>query len=230
MILPFVITIRDNHISETGAARLKESSFKVGNPMAISKFDAVTPDSVERVMSAEKVHWNYPWEGQISDFETGLIKSAYQTTNPAARMACFMSHYLLWKRCVKQKTPILVFEHDAVFSNKFDLTADTIKFDILGINNPLGATRKAQLYYDLVTKMNAPQGRVPLIDEHNIPQGLAGNSAYVIKPAGAEVMIKLTRTYGAWPNDALMCRQLVKSLGVTKKFYTYVNRMASTTT
>lgn len=230
MILPFVITIRGNEISEAGAARLKESSFRVKSPMPVSKFDAITPDSVHKVMAQENIVWNYPWDGEVIDFATGLKKSAYVTTNPAARMACFMSHYLLWKRAVKQKTTIMVLEHDAVFSDKFDLQEQDIRFDILGINNPLGATRKAQLYYDLVTKMRTPQGRPPQIDDDQVPQGLAGNSAYIIKPAGAETMIKLTKEFGAWPNDALMCRQLVRSLGVSKKFYTYVNRMKSTTT
>lgn len=230
MILPFVITIRGNSISESGAARLKESSFRVGNPLSISKFDAITPDTVERVMQQERVTWNYPWEGQISDFSTGLIKSAYRTTNPAARMACFMSHYLLWKRSYKMKSTIMVLEHDAVFTQKFDLNESDIKFDILGINNPLGATRKSQQFYDQVIKMSTSQGRVPSIDEYNIPQGLAGNSAYIITPSGADTMLRLTKQHGAWPNDALMCRQLVRSLGVTKKFYTHVERMESTTT
>ena len=71
---------------------------------------------------------------------------------------------------------------------------------------------------------------VPTIDEFNIPQGLAGNSAYIIKPSGAEKMIELVFKYGLWPNDALMCKQLVDKIGVTKTFYTRVQGLTSTTT
>ena len=70
----------------------------------------------------------------------------------------------------------------------------------------------------------------PTIDDISVPQGLAGNSAYIIKPAGAKQMIELVDEYGLWPNDAIMCKQLVKGLGVTKKFYTKVQRTRSTTT
>ena len=73
-------------------------------------------------------------------------------------------------------------------------------------------------------------GLVPWIDDQTIPQGLAGNSAYIITPAGAEQLIKLVKEYGLWPNDAIMCRQLVRRLGVTKKFYTHIQNLRSTTT
>jgi len=62
-----------------------------------------------------------------------------------------------------------------------------------------------------------------------VPQGIAGNSSYWINPQGAQIMIDLTKEYGAWPNDALMCRQLVTSLGQSKKYYTYVQGLQSTT-
>ena len=52
----------------------------------------------------------------------------------------------------------------------------------------------------------------------------------MIKPKGAEQMLTLVQNYGLWPNDAIMCRQLVKGLGVSKKFYTTVQRLQSTTT
>ena len=64
----------------------------------------------------------------------------------------------------------------------------------------------------------------------NIAQGIGGNSAYYIKPEGAKKLLELVDEYGAWPNDALMCHQLVANLGVTKTHYTTVQRLPSTTT
>ena len=73
--------------------------------------------------------------------------------------------------------------------------------------------------------------QVPWVDDdRKIPQGLAGNSAYMIKPAGARKLLQLVKEYGAWPNDAIMCRQLLPNIGVTRKFYTKVQGLRSTTT
>ena len=43
-------------------------------------------------------------------------------------------------------------------------------------------------------------------------------------------MLNLVKEHGLWPNDALMCRQLVPKLSVTKKFYTQIQGTRSTTT
>jgi GR25 family glycosyltransferase involved in LPS biosynthesis len=69
-----------------------------------------------------------------------------------------------------------------------------------------------------------------VIDEEHIPQGIAGNSAYIMKPSGAKKMLDLVAQFGLWPNDAIMCRQLVPTLGVTKTFFTGVQGLPSTTT
>ena len=63
-----------------------------------------------------------------------------------------------------------------------------------------------------------------------MPQGLAGNSAYIIKPYFAEKLLNKLKEKGAWPNDALMCKQIIPTLGVTRNFYTRVQGLRSTTT
>jgi GR25 family glycosyltransferase involved in LPS biosynthesis len=68
-----------------------------------------------------------------------------------------------------------------------------------------------------------------VIDDDKIPQGLAGNSAYIIKPEGARRLLELVKEYGLWPNDAIMCRQLISKLGITKTYYTKVQGLESTT-
>lgn len=229
-MIAYSIVINGNETSEAGYTNLVESSKRVGNKFPILKFEAITPEYVDRTMQSFKIKWNYPWEGQVSDFETGLVKSAYQTANPNARIACGLSHYSLWKQTINLSEPVLVLEHDACFVNQVDFDITKTGFDILGINNPLGCTRKSQTYYDEILKNQRPYQLVPVIDEPTIPQGLAGNSAYIITPSGAEQLISLVRQYGLWPNDAIMCRQLVRKLGVTRKFYTNRQNLRSTTT
>ena len=226
----YSITIRGNVVSESGYDRLVESSRAVGNTFNINRFEAITPPYVEQTIKSHSLRWNYPWVGQEIDIATGLTKSAYQTKDPKARIACSLSHYLLWRTCVHLNEPVLVLEHDAVFTKAIDFDVNDGNMDIVGINNPLGATRKSREFFNAIEENPKWIQPAPSIDAHNIPQGLAGNSAYILKPTGAKKMLDLVKAYGLWPNDALMCRQLIPRLGVTKKFYTRIQNLQSTTT
>lgn len=226
----YAIVINGNKVSEQGYSHLVQSSKDVGNTFPINKFEAITPPYVKATMEEHNIKWNYPWVGKHVDFATGLTKSAYKTKNPDARIACALSHYLLWKTAVKLDEPILILEHDAYFTDKIDFDPDRTKMWAIGINNPLGATRKAREYYTAIVNNDAWCQLAPTIDKQDVPQGLAGNSAYIIKPQGAQKMIDLVKQFGLWPNDALMCKQLMPRLGVTKKFYTKIQNLVSTTT
>ena len=203
---------------------------------SIEFFNAVTPDEVDDLMSGLRIEWKYPWTGEVNDIKSGLTLRAYQTADPKKRMACFLSHYCLWEKTVKSGEPMLILEHDAMFISKKPIPFDDILdsgFEIIGINEPFGATRLSQVFHENVQKEHFCKNdvvRAPLIDDIKVPQGIAGNSAYIITPKGAYTMIKLTREHGAWPNDALMCRQLIFGLGVTKTYYTKIQRIRSTTT
>lgn len=225
------IVIPNNQVSFDGYENLVASSENVGNEFEIEKFNAVTPDMANTVMVGNGLKWTYPWEGKTIDIKSGLTLSSYPTTYKERRIACFLSHYLLWHKCKKDDTPILVLEHDAIFQHKleYDFILES-KYDIIGINNPLMATRRAKRFFDLVKGRPQEIQTIPDIDEFNIPQGLAGNSAYIIKPNGAKNLLDAVEQYGAWPNDAIMCKQLIPNMGVTRKFYTKVQGLPSTTT
>ncbi len=227
----YAIVIKGNEVSLNGYDALVKSSKSVGNKFEIENFEATTADFANVSLTGNGLKWTYPWEGQTIDFASGLVLSAYPTAYRERRIACFMSHYRLWHQCKKLNEPILIMEHDAIFVHKLD--PDSIiksKYDVIGINNPLMATRKANLFHKLVKEGTDEIQPVPAIDEFNIPQGLAGNSAYIIKPTGANNLIEASNQYGAWPNDALMCKQIIPNLGVTRKFYTKVQGLPSTTT
>jgi hypothetical protein len=230
MIKAICITIKDNKISENGYNRLVETSKQVGNDFNILKWNAITPDTVDYFMSNAGLTWNYPWSGSYEDPITGLIKSAYMTTNQKARIACACSHYCLWSESAVNNTTMLIMEHDAMFIKKLDFNPDDTSATILGINSPLGATRKANVFHKVVQETKSKFQLAPIIDNDKIPQGLAGNSAYIIKPEGAKKLLELVDEHGLWPNDAIMCRQLIPKLGVTKEYYTKVQGLESTTT
>lgn len=227
----YAIVMKDVEVSEHGYQKLVESSARVGNRFNIQKFEAITPQYVDKTMASQFIKWNYPWDKTEHDMASGLIKHPYTTANPQARIACALSHYLLWKTAVKMRQPILILEHDAVFINAIDFTPNQAgRYEIIGINDPRGATRKSAVYHQKIVDNRVAIQQAPWIDDDmSVPQGLAGNSAYIIKPSGAQKMIDLTKQYGLWPNDALMCKQLIRTLAVTKKYYTTIQGLRSTT-
>jgi len=226
----YCIALSDNKNSMVGLEKLIQSSFNVGNKFEINHFDAIVPEDVSTILKSLNIKWNWPWEGQTTDFASGLTKTAYVTRNPKARIACALSHYYLWQDCVYNEEPFLILEHDAYFQIPIDFDINDTQFDILGINNPLGCTRKAREFYQYVIDSSKSYMPSPWIDKQTIPQGIAGNSACIIKPNAAKQLLGLVDEFGLWPNDAIMCRQLVPKLGVTRKFYTTRQNMKSSTT
>lgn len=228
----YVITIKDNEVSNTCANNLIESNNIVGNDIVIDKYDATTPDNYKPLMKHYHIQWTYPWEHTKLDLKSGLLLVPYRTAVPEKRIACFLSHYRLWVQCVETNESMFIFEHDAIFTDKVDVDQLVCsKYGIIGLNNPIGATRKSKDFYDIMRNSPLPIISAPKVDDDQIPQGLAGNSAYFIKPSAALKLLYATKQYGAWPNDALMCKQLLPNvLGVTTKTYTGLQRIQSTTT
>ena len=231
-----VITMTDNEVSLGAFTKLQDSSYRVGNDFRPEIFEATIAENAEDHMSKLLLEWNYPWEGVVTDLKTGLKKSAYPTRNRLNRIACAISHYRLWAVCVKTNKPMLIMEHDAIFIQRlrYDNLLEDNHYNIIGINNPIGNTRKSHEFHKIlqqsVDRENTGIVPVPTIDNFDIPQGLAGNSAYIIKPKGARMCIKAASEHGLWPNDALMCKQLIPHMGVTKAYYTNTQRVVSTTT
>jgi GR25 family glycosyltransferase involved in LPS biosynthesis len=220
-----IITITRDNRSVAAAERCKKSA-----NIPIKTFDAIIENQAEKLQRDLGIQWNYPWKGEEYDMKAGVKKTAYATANPLRRVACFLSHYLLWKRCAEQDESILILEHDAIFVKPFDPAPfEKANCEIISINDPRGATRKAQDYHEKLQQNAQTLQKVPSIDDPTIPQGLPGNSAYIIKPAGAKKMLDLVKEYGAWPNDALMCKQLIQTLGASKEYYTKVQGTPSTT-
>ena len=228
----FVIVVKDNEISELGYQELADSYLKYGHYDGIEPYYAIESYKAEMYARGNGLDWNYPWSGQKTDLKTGLIKTAYPTADKGRRISCFFSHWYLWQKCKKLDEMICILEHDARFIKKLpsDRTFRNSKYDIIGINDPSMATRKSKLYHDKILEGTQFFQPVPTIDAFNVPQGLAGNSAYVMKPEGAKKMLELADEHGMWPNDALMCKQLIPTIGVTRNFYTRVQGLRSTTT
>lgn len=182
------------------------------------------------------------------DFATGLQLNAYRAADIRKVVACSISHMRLWMKCVRAEKPLMVLEHDARFKSRFKFeyltdhstnknpTLDrqsNLNFTkgVIGLNQPLGATRKAKVYDENLTL--AGVNRVLSVDGPNdppFPSGIAGNSAYIIYPEAAKALLDKTAEVGIWPNDAIMCKQLFPWLYHFKPYFTSIQPMPSTTT
>lgn len=227
----YAIVITGNETSERGYKNLMQSSSQVDNRFFIEKFEAVTPERVDDLIKELDIEWTWPHTGSVFNQKTGIKKVGYGGKDPRRRRACGMSHYLLWKQCAETEEPLLVFEHDAIFITKLSLEPLlNSHYSIIGLNNPHNATRLPHKYDAIVQKSTEEILPVPEIDKQFIAQGIAGNSAYMIKPAAAQKLLELVKEHGMWNNDAIMCRQLMPGMiGVTKTYYTKVQQLPSTT-
>ena len=225
----YSIVINDHEISERGFKTLVESSKEVENDFEIHRFDAITPKNVDQYFFGLDLKWTWPDSGRSYNEKLNLKMHSYGGP-PKRRHACAVSHFMLWRECVVRSEPILILEHDAKFIEKFNyqyvIDSD---YEVIGINDPRNATRLAGKFHQIVQDAPGPLLDCPVIDNMQVPQGIAGASAYVIKPEGADQVIGAVYDHGLWPNDAIICQQLFPWLGVTKKYYTTIQGLTSTT-
>ena len=213
---------------------------------------ATTPDNLDEHLSYfgfTKANWTYPSEPyeQRIDINSGLTLTGYNAVDVNKVISCMVSHMRIWRFSAMGDIPFVVLEHDAVFNRKF-VASDFPRLEggIIGLNDPRGATRKGSVYLDKIINANGFSNDFPTIKpapyvdyvqtelgegpaDTSAPQGLAGNSAYLIYPNAAGQMLELVNTHGLWPNDALMCKQLVPYLRHAYPFYTGLQGVASTT-
>lgn len=214
----------------------------------------------EKLYKNKKLNYTWPKntvEDGI-DFSTGIYKRAYAAADWRKVAACTISHMRLWQHCIDLDEPILILEHDAYFMAKFYYRRIALcgkpeahrkppesgewSGGICGINAPFGTTRKASVFdfklREAIRSANPEKQEVglatiPYVDDPGdlpLPNGLPGNSAYVIKPWAAKKLLEKTLEVGIWPNDALMCRQFFPWLQHHHPYFTKVQGTKSTTT
>lgn len=245
----YVITLKSDFASAEPTKKCLQSIRETDSKLAVEEFRATEPHTLRRDLelliedSGGLVRgmpaWNWPLKGVTWDPETQLRKHAYVARDTRKVIACAVSHLRLWVKCIQLGEPLIILEHDSIFTRKFDPTEWKVKDSIVGLNNPKGATRKASVFYSrILNSVKSSKGDtfvpVPDVDAPNVtyqPCGLSGNSAYYLTPEAAKKLVSLVNKYGIWPNDAIMCKQLLpNTLYVVYPFYTKVQGIRSTTT
>ncbi len=221
----FVITIKGNDYSEACAQRCIASAKRYG--VEVEKFEAVAGETaVRNLMESCGLQWSWPnVEPDICPY-TRMRRHIYKTAAPYARMGCALSHFLLWQRCLADDAPYLILEHDAVFVR--GLPEMPAGFGAVMLNNPEGATPRGGWWKKQIEAKGPGVHRKTKVFDDERPDGLAGNSAYIISPKAAHACINAYERYGVWPNDATLCRQLVGNLMEVYPFVTEVRQTQST--
>jgi hypothetical protein len=224
----YIITLTNDPTSVQLKETLKQSVKDTDTQLELVTYKASTPetfteDSFRTFGKTLRWTWSSSPEEDSLDFDTGLWKKHYPSVDQMRVRSCALSHFRLWKQCFDSNDAIAVFEHDALFVKKFD-PSNYIhkKWGVLGLNNPIGNTRKAQRFHAGVSSQGKGIHDIPKIDfdgELPLPMGLAGNSAYMIRPHAAKKLLDLVEEKGMWPNDAIMCKQLMP--GLLKQVFPY---------
>ena len=243
MIDAHIITLKSERSQIELTKRLVESIEKSRSEVTPLLFDATTPPKISIHLQTQfkyfdwtSYKWSWPESKSSEEYclKSGLYKPTYQAKDQRKIEACLISHMRLWEKCVLLDEPILILESDSLFTRKFSVRdMDNCNCEIVGLNDPRGATRRPQTFHD---KVSIREGfhNTPTVNrtgEKCVPQGIAGNSAYYIKPYGAKVLLDLITEFGGWPNDAIMCKELLNNkLKVVYPYYTKVQGTKSTTT
>lgn len=255
MQLPTLIISDINSSVSTAATRKVVNSINsTESQLYPSIIPATTPETLSRDLKKfglSKNSYTYPLKGDSRiDIGSGLHLTGYGANDVNKVISCFVSHMRCWFIAALQRTPCVILEHDAIFVKKLDLFNDKalsikntklIEYGIIGLNNPKGATRRSNAYYDkVIQSISKPDLETysggykivsaPWVDNKIIPQGIAGNSAYIISPHMARQLINKVAEIGIWPNDAMMCKQLFPNqINQIYPFVTELQGVKSTT-
>ncbi len=224
----FIICDIENPIS-IGAANQCIDSLQTSD-VDVKYVQQTSPETLkEDRKQFDSIRWSYPLNDFQRPDESGMMLRGYRAQSLQKVFACTISHARLWLQSVEMQEEIMILEHDALFIRRFK----PFKWEggVCGLNDPRGATHSAQFYHEKVSKEKGVQDAPWVRDQLDMPQGLAGNSAYIIKPAFAKKLIDKLKEKGGWPNDSLMCKQFFPDqLKVVYPYFTRVQGIQSTTT
>lgn len=224
-----VITMSGHAYSQASSAACISSAEQHG--VSVEVFDAVTVDTVLSEMALHGLSWTWANNNQSHArcAISGLEHFPYRTQDLRRKMACAMSHYLLWRECAEQDDMYLILEHDARFVRHMP------DIDFQGacqINDPRrGGYRGA--WHSAIMTQRGIAGVHPLTAKREltsmVPDGFSGHSAYLVRPWAAQEFVNAYHRLGVWPNDATVCLQLFPWLEEYYPFITAVDQRESTT-
>lgn len=187
--------------------------------------DKVTQDPLnDAIQSGKQFGINViPYAGIYSNIDN-IINEEKLFVNPLGAhkvnrrgkgvLGCFLSHYFLWKKSVKENRPIGILEYDAIFIKKlpnnilelFDnyLNLDFTRHTHLGLSTN-GKEYIAQIELESENKIEVNTLKSKRTRDHKFKyinnNHIKGAFGYIIKPTGAKKLIQATKDHGILPAD-----------------------------
>ena len=178
----YIITVRNNQISETLSARCQDSCRSVGQPYTVwDAFDGTNGDL--QIPNHLRTQSWLPW---IKLMDTDLSTS---------EVACFLSHFSLWCHCLTIDQPIVILEHDAVMVNPYrnHLSLNQIVY--------LGCREQAEGNWPVTPC--PPYGTLP---RNKHMKYILRTHAYAVDPMAAKRLVSYFINHGIWEELAVAIR------------------------
>lgn len=194
----FVIRLKGIPSSEALAEECIESGKKIG--ISIEKFDGIY--GLESIDFYSKQLGIKPWKEKFKKGRLGV-------------KGCFLSHYMLWLKCLETNCPICILEQDAVFVNTVDSNISELfnEFLLLDPYNKFSSSyvnlhTESRNYPQKIISYQNPQSRKKYGITSEYAMGLQG---YIIKPQAAQKLKNEVLEKGYFPAD-MQCNKDILNL------------------
>ncbi len=154
-------------------------------------YQRVSACKVDDLSNVEYERWANRWQRKL-----------YKT-----EVACFLSHYQIWKNIVKMNLPALILEDDALLSDKTASllsqleTLEQLPFEHLTLET---RGRKKLIVKHEAHTIFVHDNNIGL---HKLLLDKTGACAYILTPIGAKKLLKRVKSKGAGLADALLCER-----------------------
>lgn len=179
----YIITVKNNEISENLAARAADSCRIVGQKFefwpAFDGTDGQTLKIPDQCKSESWLSWLKLMDTQLS----------------LSEIACVLSHFSLWCHCLKINRPIVILEHDAVMTMPY--------VSHLGINQIVYLGCKEQAMEGWRVTPSPPYGTLPKNKNYKY---ILRTHAYAIDPFAAKRLVSYFIDHGIWEELAVAIR------------------------
>lgn len=137
-------------------------------------------------------------------------------TNKLGHHGCFMSHFLLWKKCIELDETIAILEHDGVFLRSLPEDIDKNFIDICRLDSCI---HWKDTYEDELTlAADRPISYFKpetVYKEKGFGNFYIGQYGYLIKPYAAEKLVVRAKKIGAHAVDMFISTNTVDIISVT---------------
>lgn len=156
-------------------------------------------------------------------------------TNKLGHHGCFMSHFLLWKKCIELNETIVILEHDGVFLRPLPDNIENNFVDICRLDPCIfwKDTYEADLALSLHKPIEYFKPETPY-HERYFGNFYIGQYGYLITPSAAEKLVKQAKKVGGWAVDMFIGTNTVDIVSVTSPIVrldpTYIGKGISLST